>query len=126
MYTTNLLNQWLSGLNLNNKQLKFDGQQLIKFALKNKEDCSSLLHYNLLEIIQKKSMLNLNSKFFLILINEQIKEKNDVQFEKLSQILIVALQNNCIDDFNEKTKVNFLKKVPSNTLLNVFLQNIKI
>lgn len=126
MYTTSLLNTWLSGLNLNNKQLKFDGQQLIRFVLRNKEECSSLLHYNLLEIMQKKLISNLNFKFFVSLITELLKDKNEIQLERFSQILIVALQNNCVEDFNEKSKTALIKKLPSNSLLGTYLQNLKL
>ena len=118
----------MSGLNLNDKQLKFDGQQLIRFALKNNDECSSLLHYSLLEIVQKKLVTNLTVKFFTQLIAEAAKqERNDVQLEKLSQILIVALKANCVEDFNEKAKATLLKKLPAQcSFLSMFLQRLKL
>ena len=97
---------------------------MIRFVLKHNEDCSSLLHYNLLEIMQKKLISNLNFKFFQSLLTELLKEKNETQSEKFSQILIVALQNKCIDDFNDKSKTALIKKLPSNSLLTTYLQSI--
>lgn len=86
------------------------------------------MHYSLLEIIQKKLITNLNFKFFSTLIAELSKqEKNEVQLEKLSQILIVALKANCVDDFNDKAKATLLKKLPAQcSLLGMFLQSIKL
>jgi len=126
LYTTGLLNTWLSGLNLNNKQLKFDGQKLVRFVLNNNADCSSLLHYNLLEIIQKKLMSNLNFKFFQTLLTDLLRQnENELQIERFSQILIVALQNKCVEDFNEKAKAALIKKLPSNILLAAYLNHLQ-
>ena len=47
--------------------------------------------------------------------------------EKLSQILIVALKANCVEDFNDKAKVALLKKLPAQcSLLSMFLQGLKL
>lgn len=72
-----------------------------------------------MEIIKKKLILNLNIKFFINLLND-----NDLNLEKYSQVLIVALQNKCVDDLNDKTKKALIKKLPSDTFLTIFLQSI--
>lgn len=120
IYTTSLLTSWLSGLNLNdNKQIKLNSEPLIEFVLKNKEDCSSHLHYNLLEIIQKRLVTSLSIDFFI----NQLNDKN-LNMERYAQILIVALQNACIDGLNDKSKNVLIKKLPPNSLLGTFLKKI--
>lgn len=120
LYTTDLLNSWLTDLNSLQSPFHVHIQDILRYSLIGRGSHSSLLHYNILQMFQKKLVHPIDSVFLLELVTH-FDSSNPKATQKYLQIVIVAIQNGCVKNLNQKFSKTLLDRFPEDLILRSIL-----
>lgn len=127
LYTVDLLNDWLVGLNQSVRSFQIQTESLIRYTLLGAGRNSSHLHYNLLELMQRGNGKPFAGRF-LVQLAERLSSESavdatneSVQNQKLLQLLIVAVNQHLLLEFTLECRQALAKQFADNQIAQIIL-----
>jgi hypothetical protein len=124
LYSVDLLNDWLLGLNQSARSFQIQTESLMRYTLLGAGRNSSHLHYNLLELMQRGHCKPFAGSLLAQLaqrLSASSSTVDTIQTQKLLQFVIVALKQQLLLDFTLECKRTLAESFPGNQIAQMIL-----